>query len=66
MALIAVVEAYKVWKCGCYVPTWDKRTIIPCQKHTGPGAPAGTALLQNQRLYRMSKKSASRKQKVRS
>lgn len=56
MTMMAVVTAYKIWKCGCYVPTWNKRMIIPCQKHAGPGAPAGTALLQNQRLYRMSKK----------
>lgn len=54
--MIAVEMARKIWKCGCYVPTWNKRRIIPCQKHAGPGAPVGTALLQNQRLYRISKK----------
>lgn len=57
MALIAVVEAKKIWKCGCYCPKRGKSMIIPCQTHVGPGVPAGTARLQNQRLYRMSKKS---------
>lgn len=61
MTLIAVVEAKKIWKCGCYVPTWDKKKIIPCQTHVGPGVPPGTARLQNQRLYRMAKGRASKK-----
>ncbi len=61
MSLIAVVEAKKIWKCGCYSPARERLTkIIPCQTHVGPGAPAGTARLQNQRLYRMSKKRASK------
>jgi hypothetical protein len=59
MTLIAVVEAYKVWKCGCYSPVRGR--ITPCQKHAGPGAPRGTALLQNQRLYRMSKKALAKR-----
>lgn len=57
--LEAAGMAKKIWECGCYVPTWDKRTIIPCPKHVGSGAPAGTARLQNQRLSRMSKKPKS-------
>lgn len=61
MTLIAVVEAKKIWKCGCYCPKWDKRKIIPCQTHVGPGVPAGTARLQNQRLYRMSKQPTSKR-----
>lgn len=61
MTLIAVVEAKKIWKCGCYCPKEGKRMIIPCQTHTGPGVPAGTARLQNQRLHRMSKRASSKK-----
>ena len=53
MTLIAVVKANKIWKCGCYSPARGR--ITPCQTHAGPGVPAGTARLQNQRLYRMSK-----------
>lgn len=55
MTMMAVELARKIWKCGCYVPTWSRKTIIPCQTHVGPGAPAGTARLQNQRLSRMAK-----------
>lgn len=62
MAMIAVVEAKKVWKCGCYSPAREKlNKIIPCQRHAGPGVPPGTARLQNQRLYRMSKKRAQKR-----
>jgi len=57
MALIAGVEAEKIWKCGCYSPKDKRRHIIPCRMHAGPGVPVGTARLQNQRLYRMSKES---------
>ena len=56
MALISIVEAKKIWKCGCCSPKHEKGRIIPCRVHAGPGAPTGTARLQNQRLYRMSKK----------
>lgn len=59
MAMMAVVMVYKKWKCGCYSPVRGR--ITPCELHAGPGAPPGTALLQNQRLYRMSKKPASKR-----
>lgn len=60
MSMIAVVEAKRIWKCGCYSPKGGKNMIIPCQTHAGPGVPAGTARLQNQRLYRMSKEARKR------
>lgn len=59
MTMIAGVEAYKIWKCGCCC--FVRGRITPCKMHAGPGAPVGTALLQNQRLYRMSKKPTSKR-----
>lgn len=56
--MMAVEKAYKTWKCGCYSPVRGR--ITPCKTHAGPGVPAGTALLQNQRLYRMSKEPSSK------
>jgi len=44
---------YKTYRCGCVSPVRGR--ITPCKLHGGPGVPRGTALLQNQRLYRQSK-----------
>jgi hypothetical protein len=48
----------KRFSCGCVALKADNRNrIVPCVTHQGPGAPAGTAKMQNSRLYRMGQKS---------